>query len=241
MARLSTAELERLVTEDQALRERLHALAAPAVDAEELVDDAIALARAHDAGRLDERLRRVAALVGIPTFLERVAVPVLRRVGDEWHAGRLTTAQEHLVSSVVHDLVAEVMRGIGERNGAPRVLVATPAGERHAIGATLAGAAAAVDGWNVVYLGADLPANEIAQAAAATQASVVALSVVYVEDERRVLAELRSLRDHLPARVALIIGGGGATAMASDIAAFGARVTDTLADFSAELRRLRED
>lgn len=238
VASLSTAELEGLVADDVALDDELDALPATAVDTAQLVGDAIALARRHDAARLDGRLRRAAALAGIPVFLERVAVPVLRQVGEEWHAGRLTTAQEHLVSAVVHDIVADVMRDVGERNGAPRVVVATPAGERHAIGATLAGASAAVEGWNVVYLGADLPAAEIAQVAVSTGARLVALSVVYVDDRRRVAAELRELRAQLPAGVALVVGGGGAAALAADLSAHGIRVSGSLADFSAELRRL---
>ena len=96
--------------------------------------------------------------MGVTAFLESVAAPLLRRVGDEWHAGRLTPAQEHLVSSVLHDIAVETMRALTQQVGVPRVLVATPAGERHVIGAALVGAAAAVEGWNVLYLGADLPA-----------------------------------------------------------------------------------
>ncbi|NIP80239.1 MAG: transcriptional regulator, partial [Gemmatimonadetes bacterium] len=45
------------------------------------------------------------------------------------------------------------------------MLVATPAGDRHEIGALLVAAAALGTGWDVVYLGADLPASEIAVAA----------------------------------------------------------------------------
>ncbi len=238
VARLPTAELEQLVADDVTLHDRLETVAAPPRDSGDPVGDAIALARRHDAAGLDGRLRRAVALVGVPAFLEHVAVPVLRQVGDEWHAGRLTTAQEHLVSAVVHDIVADVMRGVAERNGAPRVVIATPAGERHAIGAALAGASAAVEGWNVLYLGADLPAKEIAHAAVSAGARLVALSVVYVDDRRRVAAELRELRSALPADVALVVGGGGAAALAAELHAAGIIVTSSLAEFSAEMRRM---
>ena len=202
------------------------------------MDAALAFARELDGRALVERLRREAARMGVTSFLESVAAPLLRRVGDEWHAGRLSPAQEHLVSATLHDIIAGMMRAFTSREADPggRLLVATPAGDRHAIGAALVGAAAAVEGWSVLYLGADLPASEIAEAARRSEASVVALSVVYVDDRERVLGELRRLRALLPGSVALIAGGSGAAAMAAELVAIGVRVESSIAGMLAELR-----
>jgi len=110
------------------------------------------------------------------------------------------------------------------------VLVATPTGERHAIGAALVGAAAAADGWRVLYLGADVPANEIAAAAIAARVRVVAVSITYIGDGAATVAELRALRTLLPPTVVLLAGGAGAMAVAGELVAFGVRVGTTLAD-----------
>src|SRR5207253_3039097 len=103
-----------LVDEDIAARERHASPGAPPApalgEAGETVAQALELARALDAAALDAMLRRTAATGGVIAFLESVAAPLLRRVGDEWHAGRLTPAQEHLVSSVLHDIIVETMR-----------------------------------------------------------------------------------------------------------------------------------
>src|SRR5688572_18961574 len=127
------------------------------------------------------------------------------------------------------------MRSTARTSGAETVLVATPAGEQHAIGAVLIGAAAAVEGWRVIYLGADLPAKEIAAAAVATEASVVAMSIVYVSDRDHTLDELRTLRARLPASVPVVVGGAGAMQLAPDLAKVGIRVGARLADLSAVL------
>jgi methylmalonyl-CoA mutase cobalamin-binding subunit len=206
-----------------------------------VVENALPLARALDSAALDDALRRAAAVMGVSSFIENVAAPLLRRVGDEWHAGRLSFAQEHLVTSLLHDIVAERMRSFGRQEGAPRLLVATPAGERHAIGAVLAGAAAAVDGWSVVYLGPDLPAREIADAAATSGARAVAMSIVYVHDRDALLAELGTLRSRLPAEIALIAGGGGAASIATELFAMGVRVESSMQGLLDELRRERGD
>lgn len=240
VARLSTGEIAALVGEDLAARERLNPPPAPVPDAGDVVEAALVLVRSLDATQLDQALRRTAARVGATVFLESVAAPLLRRVGDEWHAGRLTPAQEHLASGVVHGIIVETMRAFAEEPGAPSVLVTTPAGDRHAIGAALVGAAAAVEGWNVIYLGADLPAADIAGAAESSGVRVVALSVVYVEDRGRVLRELRTLKERLPAGVTLLVGGAGARVLSSELEALGVRVETSIPGLVAELRRVRE-
>ncbi len=239
VAALSTGELTALVDEDVAARAGRTPAAFGEPEAAYIVDAAIALARSLDAAALNEALRRGAALMGVSPFLESVAAPLLRRVGDEWHAGRLTPAQEHLVSSALHDIVVERMRSFARQDGAPRVLVATPAGERHVIGAALVGAAAAVEGWNVLYLGADLPAADIADAARTAGARMVALSIVHVESRERVLGELRLLRSRLPDDVTLLLGGQGAVSLAADLRALDVRVESSIPALVAVLGEVR--
>jgi methylmalonyl-CoA mutase cobalamin-binding domain/chain len=243
VATLSTEALAALVHEDEAARERRPAVQAAAPtgtpEMQDVVESALVLARALDSSALDDTLRRAASTIGVPSFIESIAAPLLRRIGDEWHAGRVTLAQEHLVSSIVHDIVAGSMRSFAARNGGPRVLVATLAGERHAIGSALVGAAAAAEGWNVLYLGPDLPANEIADAAAAAGVRVVALSIVYVEHHHAVIEALQTLRSRLPQPIILIAGGRGAVALSTELAKMGVRVESSIHGLLSELRSVR--
>ncbi|HVE79543.1 MAG TPA: MerR family transcriptional regulator [Gemmatimonadaceae bacterium] len=242
VARLSTEELSRMAAEDAAARAgrggpaTTGAGSALADAARAVTEQALALTLALDGPALDDVLRRAAARLGLAEFIEQVVTPLLRRIGQEWHAGRLTIAQEHLASSTVHDILGETMRSFPRGNGAVRMVVATPPGERHAIGATGAAAAAAAEGWGVVYLGSDLPAGEIAAAAVATEARLVAVSVVYVDDRERILGELRTLRARLPAAVSLLAGGAGATALAAELAGSGIRIAASLSDLRDALR-----
>jgi DNA-binding transcriptional MerR regulator/methylmalonyl-CoA mutase cobalamin-binding subunit len=244
IARLPTGELARLVAEDRAAARRSAARAAtaPAPATEPAPDDAvveraIARARALDARGLDELLRRSAAVLGAPAFLERVVAPTLRRIGEEWHAGRLTIAAEHLASAVVDGIVMDALRELVADEDAPTVLVATPQGSRHVIAAALAAAAAAGEGWRVVFLGGELPAAEIAAAAVASGARAVAVSVLYADDASRLRAELRALRERLPAELPLVAGGGAVLPMGRELARAGIEVGETLDALRAALRR----
>ena len=123
--------------------------------------------------------------------------------------------------------------------GAPAIVVGTPAWQHHELGSLLVSAAAKAEGWRVVYLGPNLPANELATAVIEVQASVVALSITYVDDFDHLVTELSALDRLLPEGAEMIVGGRGAGELAPQIGEIGARYLGTLADFREELERVR--
>jgi DNA-binding transcriptional MerR regulator/methylmalonyl-CoA mutase cobalamin-binding subunit len=234
LAELPTTALADLVNEDRAASTS-RSSSPNESDSGDIVMTALDLTARLDASALDDLFRRAIARLGAIPFIEWVAAPVLRSVGEQWHAGRLSPAHEHLVSSTLHDIVLAGMRSLAPVPTNPTILVTTPAGERHVIGAALAAAAAATAGWNVLYLGADLPSQAIADAAQAARVRMVALSVTYIEEQERVLDELRALRSALPAPVTIIAGGAGALRLRTELAALGIRVEPTLTELERML------
>ena len=247
VARVSTSELARLVDDDRAAAaRRLSAQADVRSEAGEagsslIVAAALDRIRALDARGLDELLRRGAAVAGVPSFLEQTVAPLLRQIGEHWHAGRLSIAKEHLASAVIETFVVDAMRAMAPPDGAPSVVVATPAGSRHVIAASLAAVAAVAERWRVLFLGGDLPVSEIGRAAIDGDARAVALSVVYTDDATGVLGDLRQLREDLPADVVLIVGGRALLPHARALARSGIEVGETLDALRAALRRLSDD
>jgi len=88
-------------------------------------------------------------------------------------------------------------------DSAPALIITTPAGQLHELGAIPVGAAAVSQGWRVTYVGPNLPAEEIAGAAQQKRARAVALSVVYPEDDPHLSGELRRLGVEVIARSGL--------------------------------------
>jgi DNA-binding transcriptional MerR regulator/methylmalonyl-CoA mutase cobalamin-binding subunit len=170
-------------------------------------DQAYQRLRALDDEGLDSTLRRALATLGAHRFLRGVAAPLLRHVGTGWMAGEVTAAQEHLGSAVIDRILAEVAAQAAMNEGGARLVVGTLPGERHAFGARLVAAVAALEGWRVSYLGADLPPDEIAAAAAALGANVVAISMVADEPLAANERALVTLRQGLDSEVELLVGG----------------------------------
>ena len=94
------------------------------------------------------------------------------------------------------------------------------------------------NGWRVVYLCPDLPAQVIATAARRAHARVVGISVVYVEDRAVTIGELRALRYALPSDVPVLAGGAGATVLAPELRSSGIQVVSDLRALSSDLARL---
>ncbi len=199
------------------------------------MEAAMASIVALDAPALDAQLRRAIAHEGVPWFVEVLVPALMRAVGDRWVAGRLTIAHEHLASASVIAIIMETVRALPPRPAAPRVVVATPSGDQHAMGAALAAAAASLQGWSIVYLGADVPHADIGAAAAVTDARAVALSITYVEDRARILAEVRALRGSLNETVPLLIGGAGMECIAAAVGGRNITLCDSLRQLRSEL------
>ena len=98
-------------------------------------------------------------------MLQRVIAPLAQTIGELWRDGSITAAHEHFASAVIRISLGHAAKPFAGVEGAPVLVVATPSGQLHELGALLVGAAASNFGWHVTYMGASLPAGEIAGAA----------------------------------------------------------------------------
>lgn len=158
---------------------------------------------------LEEQLLRTSVQMSQRRLLQEVVHPLMERIGDLWHHGALRIADEHMATAVVRSFVGNFIAGCQVPAAAPHALATTPEGQMHEIGALLASAVAAAEGWNSTYLGPNLPAEEIAGAAARKGARAVLLSIVHPEDDPRLGNELVKLR-RLLGRDAVLLAGGRA-------------------------------
>lgn len=237
VAGLDSAELRRLALEDDEARRRLQERELEKGDRAALraVDEAMILTRRLDAAGLEALLRRTAAIAGVPAFLEEVAAPFMHRVGDAWHGSRITPAHEHLATRVLQRVVEAAIDELGTGEGAPSIVISTPSGERHEMGALLAAATAASEGWRIYYLGADLPADDVAATAAAVGARAVAMSIVLAEEVAALGQQLMDLRQRLPSTTSLVVGGGASALAAEPLREAGILVLEDLEGLRAML------
>ena len=173
----------------------------------EFLERALVAVQGLDAAALEEQLVRASAALSQPDLLEELVQPLMERVGRMWHEGNLRVADEHMATAVVRSFVGSLQAGFQLSETAPHAVATTPAGQLHEMGALLASVAAASEGWNSTFLGPNLPAEEIAGAAAQKGARAVLLSISYPGDDPRLGGELLKLGRLLGAGTALFAGG----------------------------------
>jgi methanogenic corrinoid protein MtbC1 len=196
--------------------------------------------KALDARALEQALKHAETALGTQGMLQRVAAPLAQAIGSLWRDGTITAAHEHFASAVLRTHLAQAARPFAADNSEPVLIVATPAGQLHELGALLVGALAANLGWHVTYLGASLPAPEIVGAALQNRARAVALSLVYPEDDPRMEGELTRLHELLPPEVKLIVGGRAMGAYKETLEKIGALQSTDLTHLCSALDELRK-
>jgi len=189
--------------------------------------------------KLEEILGRAAVAFGSHGLLEKVVAPLAQKIGDYWRDGTITAAQEHFASAAIRDFLVRNSKPYALNGIAPTIVVGTPAGQLHELGAVMVAAAANDMGWRVVYLGTSLPAVEIAGAAIQHKARAVAISMVFPGDDPNLPQELESLRKHLPAEVAIIAGGKAADSYAAALKKIQALKAEELRDLYQILGQMR--
>ena len=175
----------------------------PALD----VDAFLAQVRAFQTGLAERRLVELALMLSPRDLVYRVALPLLRRVGEEWCRGRLGIAEEHAVSSLLQSLLGSVVRQQADPAAPVRLVFAQGPDERHGLGLWCAAVLAAAARFGVVYLGADLPIADIAAAAVAAGAAAVVLGPAHDISARAAARDVRALAEALPDTVDLWLGG----------------------------------
>ena len=241
VASLSPEDLRALVEEDRTT------VAGPAPAVPEgggaqapawYVQKALEAIESLDGSALDRLLRQASVDVSAPTLRNEVLRPLLETIGDRWRTGALRVANEHLATAAVRTFLGSLPPNTSGAGSGPTIIVGTPAGQRHELGALLAAGAALEVGWDAVYLGPDLPAVELAAAARKRGARAVALSIVFPASDPRVADELRALREHLGEETVIFAGGAAAPSYAETLAEIGARRLDDPHHFQAALEAL---
>lgn len=165
----------------------------------------------------DRELTVAIATLPLSVLIGRLVNPLLHEVGVRWADGRLAIAQERLVSSLLQARLLSILNQ-HPRGHKARVLFATLPGEQHQLGLIGAALQAFDAGVPVLYLGAELPAVELARVANRVQAAAVAISSIYPAHAGQVLDELRSLDAALHADIPVWLGGANAAYLGEELA-----------------------
>lgn len=147
------------------------------------------------------------AALGAWRYLSEVMAPVLHQIGEEWHAGRLTVAQEHEVTRIMEDAVRRVRDAVPVKRDRKHVIVlATPEGEHHSVALEMLAAHFMPVARRIVVLAGGTPARDLARRVEELDAGLVCLSVTGAERIPEALKAANAIRQRTP-DVKVALGG----------------------------------
>ena len=239
IAKLHTEELEKLIGEIRNYqREKIPgelegrtSYLASALQAIESLDEK----------KLEEILSRASVELSQPELIHEVIVPMIKNIGDYWKNGTIRIYHEHLASAVLKTFLSNLIATFKAEKNAPHIIITTPVGQLHELGALLAALAAASEGWRVTYLGPNLPAEEIAAAVLQGKPRALALSLVYPPDDSNINIELAKLTKYLNNEIILYVGGNSAESYNKTLSKLNVKVLTDLNDFRNELVIIRKN
>ncbi len=136
--------------------------------------DALVTGEELEARAITDRLHDM----GVPLLelCEELLSPTMRMVGEAWHEGVVSVAQEHRATAIAERLLARVSTNPRGRPRGTAVVVSAP-GDQHSLPGAMAALVLRDDRWRVHHLGSALPASELIDFAASVNTDLVVVSV----------------------------------------------------------------
>lgn len=144
-----------------------------------------------------------------PELMDAMVSPAMAEVGERWQTNRITVAQEHLASAVLQTALARAAAVVPpDPPQRRRASFACVEGNFHAIGLRLVADSFQLAGWDVRYLGADVPTRDLLRHVHDAKPDLLGLSLSmpwHVAAARNVISATR--REMGPASPRMLVGG----------------------------------
>ena len=200
------------------------------------IDDCLQAVGALDGWHLQRMLTGLVASFSRQSFLEAIIRPFMAEVGHRWADGSFRIVHGQLASTVVLIMLAGLLDDPADgQKDRPRMLIATPAGQRCYLGALAAAVTAQDCGWVPVFIGFDLPVDEIVAAHVQIDPQLTALSITCQSDEGDLGDDIERLAETLNPSSELIVGGRASQFYLEKIEAVGGAVCATTAELARRI------
>lgn len=157
-----------------------------------------------DTNRAEGLLNQAFAWFPIERVVDELLGTGLSVIGEQWYLGEISVQQEHFASAMAIRRVQTLITSAPLPNRAQTVVIGCPPGERHIFTALVLNLLLLHKGLHVVFLGADLPLDQLG----ASMDSIRPNLVVYVAQQLTTASALVDISGDLQARGYQVAFGG---------------------------------
>ena len=143
-------------------------------------------------------------------FYEKILIPVLYKIGDQWENGEIDVPTEHVCSNAVNNLIDLINQQNTKKNfknyrDTKSIVLSTPEGELHSIGCKIIESLLLEKGYEVYNITSPLPTNSIESYLDNTNPGVILISVTLEENINSAIRLVYEIRKSF--QIPIIVGG----------------------------------
>lgn len=143
-------------------------------------------------------------------FYEKILIPVLYKIGDQWENGEIDVATEHVCSNAVNTLIDLINQNNTKKisksyRDTKSIVLCTPEGELHSIGCKIIESLLLEKGYEVYNITSPLPTNSIGAYLNSINPGLLLISITLEENINSGMRLLQEIRKSL--QISVIVGG----------------------------------
>jgi methanogenic corrinoid protein MtbC1 len=159
-------------------------------------------------GAIDGILSEVRRGLSVEAAYLSVLLPAEREIGRLWHVAKVSVAEEHLATFAIQRTMAILSSSCPAAAANHRTaVVAAVSGNAHDIGLRAAADLYQLAGWRAIFLGADVPPDDLVAMLGFFDADVLLLGVTLAPQLPKAAETIALVRQRCERRVQVIVGG----------------------------------
>ncbi len=146
-----------------------------------------------------------------PTTIQvRVITPAMERIGELWEQGKMTVADEHVATGLSYRALLPLQEPLqtASPRSRERVVLAAVEGQAHVLGLRMVADVLEGAGFDMLYLGADVPSSALRAFVAEHMPAVIGLTSTQACDTPHLAQAILAIHDAHPS-CRVMLGGSG--------------------------------
>lgn len=144
-------------------------------------------------------------------FYLQVIQPSLYDIGVLWEAGKISVAEEHLATAIVGRITANIYTKIHRsRKKKGKAIITAAPNEFHEVGSRMVADLLEIDGWDILYLGANTPESELFKLMKKVKPKFLGISVAMpfnLDRTSKIISDMKG--DKTMRKIKIMVGGIG--------------------------------
>jgi len=160
----------------------------------------------HDEEQAKDIIDTVQSMFDLKVIFFEIFSPCLYKIGDAWYRGEIRITTEHKASAFIRGILMQLLGAFPVYSQAPKILTGCGPEEYHEIAPLMLAVLLRREGYQVEFLGADLPVVDLVAYAEDVTPDMIILSAGF-DFTARPLFKMQAMLDKLPVKPLLGYGG----------------------------------